>query len=240
MEIRNCLNKWEPISLSAQHCSQMCLPVSLPSPTSFPTPPITQKQTLFPAFLGAPTILTACFMAFPLSPDVLRNAPITPHRPLSPFLPFPSFCFHLCCLITIHVLFSPYLSFSLSHHLVTILIVSIAISQFSLCPWLFLSLIIILIILSPILPSWQFIVLVKTKLGELQTTMSHSNWGLRHVACFMDIHQMCATRGETFLVTLVKNDEITKLDWVHVGPCTCYKDLDPKFPWPNKKGFVTW
>jgi hypothetical protein len=34
---------------------------------------------------------------------------------------------------------SPYLSFSLSHHLVTILIVSIAMSPFSLCPWLFLS-----------------------------------------------------------------------------------------------------
>ncbi len=52
---------------------------------------------------------------------------------------FLSFCFHSCCLITVHVLFWPYLSFSLSHRLVTILIVSIAMSPLSLRPWLFLS-----------------------------------------------------------------------------------------------------
>ncbi len=153
-------------------------------PNILPNTHCRQKQTLFAAFLGAPTILTACFMAFPLSmyiPHVLPNAPIVPHCPLSPFLPFLSFCCHSCCLITIHVLLSPYLSFSVSspcHHshcvhcYVTILIVPMSIFVISS---------VILIILSSILPSWHFIVLVKTNLGQLQTTMSHCNQGLGHV-----------------------------------------------------------
>lgn len=120
----------------------MSLLVPLPSPTSFPTPTVAQKQTLFPAFLGAPYYSHSLFHGIPIVlyiPHVLPNAPIVPHCILSPFLPFILFCCHSCCLITIHVLLSPYLSFSLSHRLVTILIVSIAMSPFSLCPWLFLS-----------------------------------------------------------------------------------------------------
>jgi hypothetical protein len=126
----------------------------------------------------------------------------------------------------------------------------ITLSPFSLCPLLchhshcahgyFYHLIVILIILSSILPSWHFIVLVKTKLGQLQTTMSHSNQGLGHVACVGMAHghpsNIC-DNGRDFFGNSGKEWWDNK---ARLSSCTCYKHLDPKFPWPNKKRFVTW
>jgi hypothetical protein len=207
--------------LSAQHCSQMTLLVPLPSPTSFPTPTVDQNQTLFPAFLGAPTILTACFMAFPLSIYIPPCPSQCLHRsPLSlvttvlaipvVLLPFVLPHHYSCPLVAISF-FLPHLSFSLSHRLVTILIVSIAMSPFSLCLWIFLSshhLVTNLAILTFYCPCEN----------QTRTTPNHNvPFQSRFGTCSMFWNgpwtsiNCVLTRGETFLVTLVKNDEITKL-----------------------------
>jgi hypothetical protein len=117
-------------------------------------------------------------MAFPLSIYIPRCPSQCPHR--SP----PS----LVTILAIPIVLFPFL---LPQHyscpLLTIpffLFVSSPCHHSHCAHGYFCHLIIILIVSSPILPSWHFIVLVKTKLGQLQTTMSHSNRGLGQVACF--------------------------------------------------------